>query len=645
MTALALAPRVEAAEPGPRAWLADDATRVRREDAGTPLSRGDGNPLWQPGEPARLAALRGEVVAFQVIVEAGAAPLEGVRVELPALASQGGEHGPEIGVERFVEHYVEVKARSRNDAVPAESLGWTPGARPPDDGQLGMVPDALIPIDNAPAWSPYPLSIPAGRAGGVWIDVTVPGDAPPGPYAGELRVTGPGGAEIAKVEVRLDVAAAELPYRPVSFLAFYSMQRIAQRMGEVPGLEDQLWQLLHRHHVDAFGSLQETADAERLRPALDGSLFTPARGYRGPGEGVAPAAVALGAYGQLGDPSPETLKRVEAITALVPAAVEDVVLYAVDEQCESPRGPGWKRLVDGSAVKGRVLVGHTCGKGDPREHGVDLVMAPAERFRMDWAHNARAAGVRYWVYNGALPASGTMMLDAPLTSLLADGWIAASHEIGRWFLWETGFWHDSNRGGKGPIDPYTTAESFHNRDGDACLGDGLLLYPGIQVDPFSSRSIGFPGVLPSMKLKALRRGIQDAGYLALARAASPAAADAILRKTIPAALDAAPRDAPASWSSGGAAFFEARAALRALIGPGASLDRAGVARVLAEAAAARPVPASAPLAGSAPASGPAAEIGSAIRWLLPAGGAAAVIVAAAIVIASRRARRASRRTP
>lgn len=635
----ALDPSPAVAEERPRVWLADDGTRVRREDVGTPLSRGEGNALFRPGEPVRLAALRAEVVAFQVIIEAGDAPLEDIRVELSALAPAVGGGGPELAIDRFVEHYVDVKARSRNDRVPAESLGWTPGARPPDEGHLGHLPDALIPVDLAPAWSPYPLSIPAGRAGAVWIDVGVPAAAHPGAYAGQLAVTSPRG-ELARIDVQLEVAAAELPYRSVSFLAYYEPSKVARRIGEGEGVERQLWQLLHQHHVDGFGSLLEPADAERLRPALDGSLYTETHGYRGPGAGVPPAAVALGAYGDFGDPSPEALARVEAVAGLVPAAVADVMLYAIDEQCESPRGPGWRRLVQGSPLASRILVGVTCGKRDPRGQGVDLVMTPAQGFRTEWARGARAQGIKYWVYNGQLPRSGTLQIDAPITGMMANGWIAASHEIGRWFLWETAFWHDGNRGGRGPIDPFVTYENFHNRDGDACLGDGMLLYPGTQRGELAVHSIGFPGVLPSMRLKALRRGIQDAGYYALARAAAPAAADAIVAKTIPAAFDAAPEDASARWSSAGAPFYEARAALRGLIPAGASADRAVVARVLAEAAVVRELSsASAPRAGAddpaRPLSAAPPQPPGARSWILPVV-AVAILALAMIAARSRR---------
>ncbi|WP_437716873.1 hypothetical protein WMF45_10955 [Sorangium sp. So ce448] len=612
-----------------RVWVADDGTRVRREDVGLPLSRGEGNAVFRPGEPIRLGALRAEVVAFQVVVEAGAEPVRGVTVELSALGPAAGPGAPAkappapqqpaqgqgaapagaISIRRFVEHYVEITQRSRNEQRPRESLGWSPAARPPDEAHLGFLPDALIPVELAPPWAPYPLEVGARETRAVWIDLHVPEGALPGAYEGRVVVGSASHGELASLDLKLDVAPATLPYGAVDFIAFYDVDEVAARVGDGPAVEQQLWQLLHEHHVDGFASVRSPAEVERLRSAIDGSLFTEARGYRGPGAGVPPGAVALGAYGSFGDPAEATLRRVEAVADVLPPAVDDVMLYAIDEQCESPRGPGWRRLIRGSRLSSRVLVGHSCGEVPPVEQDVDLVLTPANRFDSTWARAAREAGQRLWVYNGALPRTGTFMIDAPLTGLMADGWIAASHEVDRWFLWETAFWHDGNRGGKGPIDPFTVAENFHNRDGDACLGDGMLLYPGTQRGAFSSRSVGFPGVLPSMRLKSLRRGIQDAGYIALARSASPGAVDAIVKEVIPAALDEALDSAPAAWSSEGAPFFRARSALRALIPAGASLDAAGVRRALAEAAAARRALVPLPRAG-----GEADSAGQASRW-------------------------------
>ncbi|WP_437309325.1 hypothetical protein [Sorangium sp. So ce388] len=622
----ALPPTAAAAEERAHVWVADDGTRVRREDVGLPLSRGEGNAIFRPGEPIRLGALRAEVVALQVIVEAGAEPVRGVKVELsglgpaasggaPAAAPQrqapaapqqqapvpGAAPAPAIAIDRFVEHYVEITRRSRNEQRPAESLGWSPAARPPDDRHLGFLPDALIPVGLAPPWAPYPLEVGARETRAVWIDLHVPEGAVPGAYEGKVVVSSASHGELASLDLRLDVAPATLPYSPVDFIAFYEADEVAARVGDGPAVEQQLWQLLHAHHVDGFASVRSPAEVERLRAAIDGSLYTKERGYRGPGAGVPPAAVALGAYGGFGDPGEEALRRVEAVAELLPPAVDDVMLYAVDEQCESPRGPGWRRLIRGSRLSSRVLVGHSCGEVDPVKQDVDLVLTPANRFDSTWARAAREAGKRLWVYNGALPRTGTFMIDAPLTGLMADGWIAASHEVDRWFLWETAFWHDGNRGGKGPVDPFTVAENFHNRDGDACLGDGMLLYPGTQRGAFASRSLGFAGVLPSMRLKSLRRGIQDAGYIALARPGSPGAVDAIVKEVIPAALDEALDTSPAAWSSEGAPFFRARAALRALIPADAALDAAGVRRALADAAAARRALVPLPRAGERPA--------------------------------------------
>ncbi len=159
------------------------------------------------------------------------------------------------------------------------------------------------------------------------------------------------------------------------------------------------------------------------------------------------------------------------------------------------------------------------GAGPPGgEHPAD----PAGAFGWRSASAAAAAGKRAWIYNGHLPQTGTLLLDADPRGLIANGWIAAAAAIERWFYWETTFWDDSNAGGHGPIDPFTTAESFHNRDGDSALGDGLLVYPGRQSDPFAAHRLRFAGVLPSLRLKAIRRGVQDAGIIALAMRDRPA---------------------------------------------------------------------------------------------------------------------------
>ena len=164
-----------------------------------------------------------------------------------------------------------------------------------------------------------------------------------------------------------------------------------------------------------------------------------------------------------------------------------------------------------------------------------------------------------------LPRTGTLMLDADPRGLIANGWIAATMAIERWFYWESIFWDDDYRGGHGPIDPFVTAESFHNADGDASLGDGILLYPGRQQGKFAASSLGTDAVFPSIRLKAIRRGIQDAGLIALAARERPEETARLIARALPSALDEADLARRASWETAPLSFEAGRAALRALV--------------------------------------------------------------------------------
>ncbi|MGH7293418.1 MAG: hypothetical protein ACRELB_00725, partial [Polyangiaceae bacterium] len=193
MAAALLAPGRALAEPS--AWVIDDGEKVLQGAQDTPLERGQDDPVWSPGEPVRLFAMRNESVALQVVVAADDAELEGVTVELPELRDADGAamvDAPKsrlVGrpVERFVEHFVDVWRPSRGK-LDGGSRGWEPGSGPPDGAYVGRVPDALIPVEDAPAWDPYPMKVRAHQNGVVWIDVNVPREQAPGAYRGVVTV-------------------------------------------------------------------------------------------------------------------------------------------------------------------------------------------------------------------------------------------------------------------------------------------------------------------------------------------------------------------------------------------------------------------------------------------------------------------------
>ena len=185
-------------------------------------------------------------------------------------------------------------------------------------------------------------------------------------------------------------------------------------------------------------------------------------------------------------------------------------------------------------------------------------MMTAPDYVPERARAAKAAGKWVWAYNGQRPYAGAMMLDLPAIDLRANAWIAARYGIERWFYWESTYWHDDNRGGRGGwdgFDPFEVAETFHNADGDWANGDGILLYPGTQIAR-GMRDFEMTTVFPSVRLKNLRRGVEDAAYVDAARAVDREAADEVVRRVVPSALAHAGRRA--SWPNRGAPWLDAR---------------------------------------------------------------------------------------
>src|SRR5690349_18501649 len=254
--------RAAAARAEASAVVVDGDVRLRRADLAE--ARRLGQPLPAAGGTVARVAQPGETIAFQPVVTAGAAPVGATQLSLSDLA---GPEGARLRAVAFREHYLRVDRRSRNDRAPGESLGWRPGARPPDAAALGDVPDALLPVDvDARPVSPGP-AVPSGATGAFWVDVDVPAGAPPGRYAGDATLEADSAA-LARFTLAVEVRPTPLPYRAASVFAFYEADRLAQRMGgDGAAVERRLWQLLHAHHVDALAPLASVADVERLAPA------------------------------------------------------------------------------------------------------------------------------------------------------------------------------------------------------------------------------------------------------------------------------------------------------------------------------------------------------------------------------------------
>jgi len=581
LVALAI-PRLAVAAPS--VWAIDDGEKIKQDATNLRFEEGTDNPVWSPGQPIRLFSLKNETVAMQIVVEADDATLDGVTVELDALAGPGGAtvaNAPGatdptkfVGrpIERFVEHWLDIRGASTNTGGPTSSLGWAEGSGPAPGKWTGRMPDALIPIEVAPAWASYPMRIAAKQNGIVWIDVTMPADRPAGLYTGNVVVKSSAGP-IATIPFELQLVDVTLPEQPVKTMLVYDRGELDRRIGGDDAAELHLWQLLHRHRLTPVHAARTLEEAKHHLPALDGTAFSSARGYEGPGADAGDGLLVLGLYGGLGAPSAANLKAIEQIADELAKrnvlAKSDVFVYAADEDCSSPYGKGWKDLLASSTnanVKS-VKVGWTCG-ANPTKQPVDIPML-LDTYDPETAAAAKALGKDVWVYNGMRPFNGTFLTDSEAVSLRANGWLSGMFDISRWFYWETTFWYDDNRGGQGAYDPFVSAETFHNDQGDTANGDGLLLYPGKQIDEGTTHSIGMDGVIASLRMKNWRRGIEDAGYYQLARAKDPAKAEAVAKALLPKVFTATSGGKPVSWTDVGKPWFDARKELLAIFAPDA----------------------------------------------------------------------------
>jgi hypothetical protein len=179
----------------------------------------------------------------------------------------------------------------------------------------------------------------------------------------------------------------------------------------------------------------------------------------------------------------------------------------------------------------RLLRGVTDGVSAVYGDAIDVFISP--RNVPTIALQRRARGERFWTYNGRPPAAGSMTLDADGSALRTWGWIAYRYGVELWYAWEALYFSDRYNNG-GPTDVMRNPVTFDERrrgKGDWGNGDGVLAYPG---------------PLPSLRLKTLRRGLEDRLLLRELEACGRAdVADRIARRIVPHAL--AEADATASW--------------------------------------------------------------------------------------------------
>ncbi len=163
----------------------------------------------------------------------------------------------------------------------------------------------------------------------------------------------------------------------------------------------------------------------------------------------------------------------------------------------------------------------------------------------------RASAGAHWTYNGAPPRAGSMVLDAATPGTRTWGWIGYRWNIPTWYVWDALYWHDRHNRKSDPmerrvLDVRTDPTSFDGGEDHGNL-DGVLALP-----------LAAGGCQPTLRLAALRRGLQDRQLIELAAACNPAATHALVDQLVPTALGEAPATGDPPWPTDEGAWETAR---------------------------------------------------------------------------------------
>ena len=552
-----------------RVWAISDGVRVNPVDGQVFEARPDIHRDYPAGDPhesnsvwnaqtktVSVRAARNEFVAFQVIVETDST-VGGLDVNASAMKGPGGA---EIGgkyVALFKEWYVEV--RQPTSGYERSSLG------------PGWYPDALMPKRRAKLFTAFPFSIPdlynnipGQKNHGLWVDIFVPYErsaAPAGRYTGDIRVSWDGGSDV--IHVALDVWDFALPQEshlpgdiwnesmrnmpPEEELAYYQMARQHRFTPLIYAYRPKLT-------VDGTKVTLDWTDYDRrLAPYLDGSAFTSAHGYWGPGYGLPldhimlpfnnethgnkdtawPVAVPDGGatpeyeavWKETGrqvrehldrDPKWKAVTKISFLNGLDEsyneAAYEKMLYYG--KLLHDGMGRGW--------FKYRVDGGYSRPVMERLSKEVDLWVCHTVDFNIDDVEYFRKRGLETWFYGPMIyeqkansGCGSNTFLDLDMLVNRGVGWVGWKYQSG-WVEWE----FDWNA-----YASWYEAENFKDSRRRIYNGSGQSIYRG-DVQNYDEP-------IASIRLKAMRRGLQDYEYFwLLAQSVGKNAADKVVNSIV-----------------------------------------------------------------------------------------------------------------
>ncbi|NIM93165.1 MAG: DUF4091 domain-containing protein [Anaerolineales bacterium] len=587
-------PRIAVGTGIARVWAVDDGEKVKQGDLNHPQASGENNVVWD-GERIRIYGARNEVVAFQLILQAGSSGSEGVNIQISdlrkgAYAIPGSESGPLDPydyrgryVELFTEHYLQIDEPSRGGTA------WSRWAAP-SAYYLGWVPDALIPFAAPPGMGGAPFDIRPNLNQGVWVDIWIPRDAPKGVLTADVIIS-ESGEVTYKVPLELEVYDFSLPDE-THFQSMFAIEPgdIGRRhsvefdTNEYYEIETRYHQMAHRHRFDIVESVRNLSQMRRYHNKyLSGLLYTAKYGYAGPGEGIGNQIFSIGFYGAVpteyggsfhswseeswwnGSDAwaswfQENAPHVDIHKFLLPDEPEtESELNMIQTQAI------WSHTNPGIGSVIPTFVTHWI---DPDYQGYVDIWSISADFSLNGTKPGTSIqdlqaelseGRKVGIYNGYRPATGSTLIDTDAIDFRVIPWIGWKYDLDHYFYWMTTYWTDhlSNKRWNVFTNPKTT-KYMRN-------GGGTFFYPGEDY-AYVEENRELPGPMSSIRMKNWRRGMQDYEYLWVAnKLGLMHEVEEIVNRAVPAALWEANPRGDISWSTQGVTFERFRRELAELI--------------------------------------------------------------------------------
>ncbi len=515
--------------------------------------------LIYDGNLVTLHAARGEYLSFQLVITTLIKEtLDNIRVEMAPFRK--GEIEVPVKPEPFLEWAVEVKTPSTGYPKASLGNGWYPDA---------LIPFSYIQDDSSqvkwrwiyPLWLPdFNNRIDNQKSIIIWFDQFIPfsrQEAAPGVYSSELKITIKGFTR--KIPVNLTIWDFELPNEN-KLKAGLQHEGFMKSMPEKQELE--IYQLLKRNRVTMLDptyepglKISETGKViidwkafdDRLNKYFTGKAFTKEFGYHfGPGYGepietfVLPFDV-YGKHGTKGWPDigkpdverepanrtiyTECIKQVrEHFKSLIDTSKTDITVY-LNGLDESYFPEAWSRMVYyGDMFRElypeanfRIDGGYTEEALQVVKNSINSWASHTIEYDYETVKKYQDMGIKVWLYGPMLYESkvnswvgSSTFLDLPLVNDRAISWSSWKYRTRSWLSWGAGAgwisgwydpetWKDASK-----ARPESEAEFTYKK----INGNALLIYaPGVVPN--------VNGACPSIRLKAMRDGVQEYEYMRL----------------------------------------------------------------------------------------------------------------------------------